>query len=224
MAQQPKFRKNKNFQTRLISAAFLIPLSLGLIYMGPPTSLILGGIVILCLFIEWGILCLKSPLPFFPKLLFIILGTFYVGFSIYWVIPYLALNEGWKLIFWLLFLVWSTDSFAYLGGRMMGGPKLAPSISPNKTWSGFMAGMVGGTFVGYSAGLWLLPGIFSFAAIIVLVLVAQAGDLLESQAKRWSQVKDSSSLIPGHGGLLDRLDSFLAVSFALALWQILHFS
>jgi phosphatidate cytidylyltransferase len=224
LARQPKFHKNKNFQTRLLSAALLIPLSLGLIYMGPPTSLILGGIVILCLFVEWGILCFKSPLPFLPKLLFVILGTFYVSFSIYWVIPYLALNEGWKFIYWLLFLVWSTDSFAYLGGRMMGGPKLAPSISPNKTWSGFMAGMVGGVLVGYSAGLWLLPGIFSFVAIIVLVFVAQAGDLLESQAKRWSQVKDSSSLIPGHGGFLDRLDSFLAVSFALALWQIVHLS
>ncbi len=125
-------------------------------------------------------------------------------------------------MYWLLFLVWSTDSVAYATGRLLKGPKLAPSISPNKTWSGFMGGMIGGTAIGYETSFWLFPGVFNFAGIALLVFIAQGGDLLESMCKRWSNVKDSSFLIPGHGGFLDRLDSFLAISFALALWQICH--
>ncbi len=125
-------------------------------------------------------------------------------------------------MYWLLFLVWSTDTAAYAGGRLLKGPKLAPFISPHKTWSGFIAGMIGGTAIGYGTSFWLVPFVFSLPGIALLVLIAQGGDLLESLAKRWSAVKDSGVLIPGHGGSLDRLDSFLAVSFALALWQVFH--
>ncbi len=125
-------------------------------------------------------------------------------------------------MYWLLFLVWSTDSAAYAGGRLLQGPKLAPSISPRKTWSGFIVGMIGGTIVGYATSFWLVPYAFNLPGIVLLVLLAQGGDLLESMVKRWSHVKDSSLLIPGHGGCLDRLDSFLAVSFVLALWQVFH--
>ena len=222
MARQPKFRKNNNFAIRLFSAGILIPLYLVLIYSGPPFSLILGGLVILCLFIEWGNLCLKNPFSLWKKLFFILLGTLYLSTAIYWLIPYLIFSEGWKFLFWLLFLVWGTDSASYMGGRLLGGPKLAPSISPHKTWAGFMTGMAGGSIIGYFTALWLLPGIFSLLSIFSLVLIAQGGDLLESQVKRWSYVKDSSPLIPGHGGFLDRLDSLIAVSFALALWQIVR--
>lgn len=223
MAQQPKFRKKHNLPTRLLSAGVLIPLSLGLLYMGPPTSLIFGGLVSLCLFIEWGFLCVKNPFPLWKKFFFVLFGTLYLSIATYWLIPYLMFAEGWKFLFWLLFLVWSTDTASYVGGRLLGGPKLAPAISPNKTWAGFIGGIVGGTIVGYFTALWLLPGIFSLHSIILLVLIAQGGDLLESQAKRWSRVKDSSPLIPGHGGFLDRLDSLIAVSFALAVWQILRY-
>jgi len=127
--------------------------------------------------------------------------------------------EMWRFIFCLLFLVWSTDTFAYVGGRFFKGPKLIPSISPNKTWSGFGMGMLGGTVFTFAASLWLLPNVFSFWGIMFLVLISQLGDLLESKVKRWAQVKDSGFLIPGHGGLLDRLDSLLAVAFTLALLQ-----
>jgi len=149
-------------------------------------------------------------------------GSLYLSIAVLWFLQYLGLPHAWKLIYWLFFLVWSTDMSAFLGGTIFRGPRLAPSISPHKTWSGFLSGMLGGIAVGYEASLWLFPGVFSFWEVILLVFIAQIGDLLESQAKRWSKVKDSSSLIPGHGGLLDRLDSLIAVSFALALWQIVR--
>lgn len=219
LARRPKFRKTETLIPRVLSAVFLIPLSLWIIFIGSPYSLVLGVIIAAGLFSEWTILCLKNSLFFLPKLIAILLGTTYLIVAVSWFFTLLSQPEGWKLVFWLLFLVWSTDIAAYAGGRLLKGPKLAPSISPHKTWSGFMAGMIVGTAVAYTTSFWLLPDVFHLWGIIFLVLIAQGGDLLESKAKRWSNVKDSSSLIPGHGGLLDRLDSLLAVGFSIALWQ-----
>jgi phosphatidate cytidylyltransferase len=164
-------------------------------------------------------LCLKNLLSFWSRLAVTILGTAYVIVAVLWLLHLLAQPEGWKLLYWLLFLVWSTDTTAYIGGRLLKGPKLAPSISPHKTWAGFITGMIGGTIITYITSFWLLPNVFNLWEIIFLVFIAQGGDLLESKAKRWSHVKDSGALIPGHGGLLDRLDSLLAIATTIALWQ-----
>lgn len=222
MARQHRFRKSSNLLSRMISAIILMPFSLYVIYLGPPYSLILGGLAAIGLLIEWALLCLKNSLPFWRKMACILLGTAYLGFTILWLLQHLALPEGWKLIYWLLFLVWSTDIAAYAGGKLLKGPKLVPSISPHKTWSGFLSGIIIGTAIGYETSFWLIPGILSLWQVTALVLIGQGGDLLESKVKRWSHVKDSSSLIPGHGGLLDRLDSLIAVGFAIALWQVFH--
>ncbi len=219
MARRPKFRKSDTLVSRVLSAIILIPLSLWIIFLGPPYSIAVGLLVAVGLFSEWTALCLKNILPFWSKLTIIFLGTIYMIVAAIWLLHLLFQPEGWKLLYWLLFLVWSTDTAAYAGGRLLKGPKLAPSISPHKTWAGFIVGMIGGTAVAYITSFWLLPNIFNLWSIIVLVSIAQGGDLLESKTKRWSEVKDSSFLIPGHGGLLDRLDSLLAVSFTIALWQ-----
>src|SRR5207245_433921 len=100
------------------------------------------------LFIEWGILCLKNQLSFWKKLSCALLGIAYLVLTLFWLFHYLSLPNGWQFIYWLLFLVWSTDIAAYAGGRLLRGPQLAPSISPHKTWSGFFVGMMGGTVVG----------------------------------------------------------------------------
>lgn len=220
LAQRPKFRKTDTLLPRILSAIFLVPLSLGIIYLGSPYSLVFGGIVAIGLFIEWIALCLKNFLPIWSKLIVIILGTAYIAVPTLWLLHLLSQDEGWKILYWLLFLVWSTDISAYIGGRLLKGPKLAPSISPKKTWAGFFAGMVGGSTMAYFTSFWLLPDTFSLWEIIAFVFIAQVGDLLESKAKRWSEVKDSSFLIPGHGGLLDRLDSLLAVSLVVAIFQL----
>lgn len=125
--------------------------------------------------------------------------------------------QGLFAILFLFAIVWSTDIFAYFVGRSLGGPKLAPQISPNKTWSG----AIGGTAAAVAAGLGLagLSGpvgnpILPFVIIIVSIL-AQMGDLFESWIKRQFGVKDSGTLIPGHGGVMDRVDGLMVAATAL---------
>lgn len=128
-------------------------------------------------------------------------------------------------IFWLLAVVWATDIGAYAFGRTFGGPKLAPSISPKKTWSGSVGGL--GCAVLASAGLLLwgydMALTLSLAASAAgLSVVSQAGDLFESALKRRYHVKDSGSLIPGHGGVMDRFDGLWAAApVAAALCLVL---
>jgi phosphatidate cytidylyltransferase len=126
---------------------------------------------------------------------------------------------GLVAVLWMFAVTWGTDIIAYFTGRAIGGPKLWPRLSPKKTWSGFIGGVLGGAAAGvalvqvarYQYGL----GWYSETALVILSLVAavmsQGGDLLESALKRRYGVKDASHLIPGHGGVMDRLDSFWAV-------------
>lgn len=134
----------------------------------------------------------------------------------YFVIPALALlalrdaEDGFVVIAWLFATVWAADTGAFLVGRAAGGPKLWPRISPAKTWSGLFggtaAGLLAGVLVALVAGA--EPGQAALAGLLVS-LAAAAGDLVESAFKRRFNVKDTSSLIPGHGGLLDRVDGVL---------------
>jgi phosphatidate cytidylyltransferase len=147
-------------------------------------------------------------------------GVYYAG------IPAIALiwirgdaQFGWLAILYIFAIVWTTDTAAYVFGRAIGGPKLAPRISPKKTWSGFLGGVGSAGLVGGLFGLWigdtdaLTLGLLS----VMLASAAQAGDLGESALKRSFGTKDSSSLIPGHGGVLDRLDGLIFVAFAAGL-------
>jgi len=128
-------------------------------------------------------------------------------------------EEGFLAILFLFATVWATDICAYFTGRAIGGPKLMPSVSPKKTWSGALGGTVAAVVaalaVAKASGL---GGWFALAPLAVLLSVtAQAGDLFESFLKRKFGAKDSSHLIPGHGGLMDRLDGFVAASVVAAL-------
>jgi len=120
----------------------------------------------------------------------------------------------------VLAIVWGSDIGAYMVGRLAGGPKLAPAISPGKTWSGAAGGLVSAALAGLVVATCFSSG-FSPSHVmelaIVLGFVSQAGDLLESMLKRRFGVKDSGGIIPGHGGLLDRVDALLAVAPAAAL-------
>ncbi|MGE5546398.1 MAG: phosphatidate cytidylyltransferase [Solirubrobacterales bacterium] len=126
---------------------------------------------------------------------------------------------GRATILWLLLVVWATDIGAYAFGRMIGGPKLMPAVSPKKTWAGLLGGMLCAGLVGLGVALVLgLAGVAGFAVgSALLAVVAQAGDLFESWIKRRYDVKDSSNIIPGHGGVLDRVDGLLTVAVAVAI-------
>jgi phosphatidate cytidylyltransferase len=136
------------------------------------------------------------------------------------------------LVFFPLVVTWVCDTAAMFGGRAIGGPKLAPTVSPGKTRSGSLAGVVGGLLVaplfaaavfprvGVTVPLWQLAVIAA-----VLGVVGQVGDLAESLFKREAGVKDSSQLIPGHGGVLDRLDSlYFVVPMAAAMYRLFGIS
>jgi len=126
---------------------------------------------------------------------------------------------GFLAILFLFAIVWATDIAAYFVGRGLGGPKLVPAISPNKTWSGAIGGVfaaaAAATVFATSAALSIVVALAVVA--IVLSVVAQAGDAFESALKRRFGAKDSGHLIPGHGGLMDRLDGFMAAAFLAAL-------
>jgi phosphatidate cytidylyltransferase len=132
-------------------------------------------------------------------------------------------GDGRETIIWIVACIWATDIGAYAVGRAAGGAKLAPRISPGKTWSGLFGGMawaaVASSAVGYAFGL---GHTFTLAAIGAgLAVVGQMGDLFESAAKRRAGVKDSGTLIPGHGGLLDRVDGLLAILVVVALTRLI---
>lgn len=144
-------------------------------------------------------------------------GIVYVG------LPAIALlyirnqPDGLVYAFWALALVWATDIGAYFTGRNLGGPKLAPKLSPNKTWSGLIGGMIAALLTGLAFSHWAeLPMILAISSFI-LAAVAQGGDLFESALKRRAGVKDSGAILPGHGGVLDRLDGVVPVAPIVAL-------
>jgi phosphatidate cytidylyltransferase len=126
---------------------------------------------------------------------------------------------GIETLAWILALVIFTDTGAYIAGRSIGGPKLAPRISPNKTWAGLLGGVVAAALAGLIAALWIeAPSVWKLMILSGgLAVIEQGGDLIESALKRRFGVKDSSHIIPGHGGVLDRVDGLLTVSVAVAL-------
>ena len=131
---------------------------------------------------------------------------------------------GFVAVLFVALTVWATDIFAYAVGRIVGGPLLWPRVSPNKTWAGAVGGAVGGvaagTSVAYASGVDKLVAVGIVA--LLLSVLTQAGDLFESAVKRRFGAKDAGSLIPGHGGLMDRLDGFLVAAFVALLIGILR--
>lgn len=161
-----------------------------------------------------------APFVFGPRLWMgsVIIGG--SGLSLFW-LRFMTHFEMWTVIF-IVAVVIASDSFAYITGKTFGGPKLIPSVSPGKTWSGAIgglvgAGCVGGGIVGYLCGGLYTAFIGGALFSMVTGIVAQIGDLLESKLKRELGVKDSGKIIPGHGGVLDRFDALIFVSIFVAV-------
>ncbi len=155
------------------------------------------------------------------------LGVVYLGLPAIALVSLRSFPErGWQLIAGLFLIVWATDTGALIFGKLIGGPRMAPVLSPSKTWAGTVGGSVTAALV-FGCYIWLLGGALWIAALFGLVFsaIAHAGDLFESFVKRRFGIKNSGSLIPGHGGVLDRMDSTIFASVALALLVFLaHFN
>lgn len=147
------------------------------------------------------------------------LGIFYAGaFGLSFLALRASPEYGFVAIIFLFAIVWATDTGAYFAGRLIGGPKLWPAVSPKKTWAGSLGGLVAAMIAGLAVAA--LSGIAASAALAVVVaalsVLSQAGDLAESALKRMFGVKDSGNIIPGHGGLMDRVDGLIFASMAAA--------
>jgi phosphatidate cytidylyltransferase len=159
----------------------------------------------------------------FDEIGFVVLSSVYVGLGFHFLIETRALEHGLSLLFFILFLIWSTDTGAYFAGRTFGKRKLWPEISPKKTIEGSLGGILCALFVGiiYHYFVPIFDSITTVVVMIVIVsIVGQLGDLVESALKRHYSVKDSGNILPGHGGILDRFDSLI---FVMPVLYLLHF-
>jgi phosphatidate cytidylyltransferase len=201
-------------QTRILSAAVLAPIALAALLAGGLPFAILVALVALIGLWEWIAITGSRVL--------------WMGFGlVYLAVPAAGLillrqapsPAGWAALLLILAVVWATDIAAYFVGRGIGGPKLWPRVSPQKTWSGAFGGLAAAIVAG---GLvTALSGISGFlvgaALAAPLSIAAQAGDLFESAVKRRFGVKDSGTIIPGHGGVLDRVDGVLGAAWLAVL-------
>ena len=206
-----------NLALRIVSAGVLAPVALLAAYLGGWPFMAFWGAAAIVVLWEWIALVKGAG--------WIIAGIGYAGVMLW--APVLLrgdINYGLLAMFLLFAIVWTTDIFGYFAGRAIGGPKLWRAVSPNKTWSGAVAGTLGAMIVAVLvAGLF---GSFNRVAIamtaLLLSVVAQLGDLLESWIKRRFGAKDAGHLIPGHGGVMDRLDGFWAAALVGCLIGLLR--
>jgi phosphatidate cytidylyltransferase len=216
-----------SLQLRILSAAVMLPVAVGAAWIG---GIVFNGLIVLAgvaMLWEWWRFprqATTQPAGWTRGPLWMLPGLIYV------IAPCAALiwlrqtpEIGRHVVFWLFGAVWATDTGAYFAGRAIGGPKLIPRISPNKTWAGLLGGMVSaGIAGGLVASLDPAMPALTLAALAALVaVVAQAGDFMESAVKRYFGAKDSSQLIPGHGGVLDRLDGLMFAAPFIAAWDLL---
>ncbi|KRM62454.1 phosphatidate cytidylyltransferase [Paucilactobacillus vaccinostercus DSM 20634] len=150
------------------------------------------------------------------------LAMLYIGTGFHYFIS--ARADGLTTLLFAMLIVWLTDSGAYMIGKQIGKHKLAPRISPNKTWEGSIGGTVAATII-LAVYLWFFPVGYSWVVMVgltlILSIIGQFGDLIESALKRFYGVKDSGKILPGHGGILDRFDSMLLVMPCLYLLGII---
>ncbi len=197
----------ENTKQRIISALVMIPFALYAIFYSKNLFLLLAISMAMLMTVEW--LDIIKNMPNQKK--WRIIGFFYILIPIYAVIKIRFYDVD--VLFWMFAVIWATDIFAFFAGKMLGGAKLAPSISPNKTWSGLAGGVAASALIGLLSSFMFAGGLVFFVFIsICLSLIEQASDLLESKFKRIFGVKDSGDIIPGHGGVLDRLDGLMLVA------------
>lgn len=200
----------ENTKQRVVSALILMPIAIYAIFYSKDFFIFLAIIIAIIMASEWTEMISKMK----DHRRWQIIGLLYISIPIFLVIK--IRFYGSEILFWMFAVIWSTDIFAFFAGKNLGGPKLAPKISPNKTWSGLFGGLVASAVIGFLSSFMFSGGVIFFILIsILLAIIEQLSDLLESKFKRIFGVKDSGNIIPGHGGVLDRLDGMMLVAPAL---------
>jgi phosphatidate cytidylyltransferase len=214
---------SSDLRTRFLSAFAMVVVAFAAFWLGGYVFLAFVGLLAVGLLWEWWGLARRITINPVGRAGWLLAGLIYIGLSctMFAASYFLGILALLPAIIAVL-LVIATDVGAYFVGRTVGGPKLWPRVSPNKTWSGLAGGMIASAIA-----LLLLSTPNSIGRAIYLIvfgflvaIIAQAGDLFESRMKRMAGVKDSGRLLPGHGGLFDRLDGLLAVQFVQALLML----
>jgi phosphatidate cytidylyltransferase len=204
-------RRERRTLAEFCGLAAVVAMPLAAVALGPPGLLAVVTVLLVASLI-WHVAFTNLRISDTAVVVF---GALYIGFTLAHLVLVRSLEDGVMLVLVLLVSVWASDVLAYFVGSLIGSHKLAPRISPNKSWEGFIAGLMG------TVAVWLaLPLVIDVAPrteflLVIGVAVAVAaltGDLFESRIKREVGVKDSGQLLPGHGGMLDRIDSLLLVS------------
>lgn len=228
--------KKSDLGVRFMSAIVMIAIAGGALWAGGWIFTVFVGLIAIGLLWEWWGLVQKFPYSKDVRFGWLVAGLLYVLIAAF-ALVHLRRFDLFSAMQPIVFVI-ATDVGAYFTGRSIGGPKIAPSISPNKTWSGLFGGIVASVVMAFVIWYFLLGGnspyvaetemlnrlkLFLIGTAAVTAIVAQSGDFLESWMKRKAGVKDSSNYIPGHGGLLDRADGMLpAIILAAILSAILN--
>lgn len=206
----------RELATRTAVGIILIAIALVEALLGGWPFAILVAAVATIMYAEWSRIVARWS---FGWKLFGFIYCLLPAISLLWIrerAEYQGIGHSFDLLIWVFLVVWATDIGAYFAGRAIGGPKLAPSISPNKTIAGLIGGVASAAVL---AGAWVslvgLPPLLIWLAV-PFAIAAQLGDLFESGLKRRAGVKDSGTWLPGHGGLLDRLDGLVPVAVLTA--------
>jgi phosphatidate cytidylyltransferase len=206
-----------NTRKRIISSLVMIPIALFAIFSSQKLFIFLAIVIAVLMAFEWSEMSHKMP----NKKKWRLIGFLYISIPLYCAISIRILDN--EILFWMFAIIWATDIFAFFAGKSLGGTKIAPAISPHKTWSGLIGGVLASMGIGVISSI-IFPGSILFFLVIsvIISIVEQLSDLLESKFKRIFGVKDSGDIIPGHGGVLDRLDGMILVA-PLVLLIILIF-
>jgi len=222
---------SSNLKQRIISAAILAPIVLLIIKVGGGYFATLVVLMAVIMSFEWkGIIDHvqkgKKKLTEKQQQVWTAIGVMYV--SVFASSLLLLRNigdgdDGFDLVLFMLLLVWATDIAAYFSGKLIGGPKIWVAISPNKTWAGLLGGMAAAGLIGIITSFFTSHSfILMFIGGALMAVVAQAGDFFESWVKRKFGVKDSGNIIPGHGGIMDRMDGFVTVATVFAFLVLIN--
>lgn len=203
-----QFDDSSDLRTRVISALILVPLAIAAISFFKGLFFLFVVAITILMTYEWLELIKSAE----DQQKWRLIGLVYILIPMTAVLKLREIDSG--ILLWMFAIVWTTDIFAYFTGKKFGVAKLMPTISPNKTWAGLGGGVAASMAIGFLSSFMFTPGNIFFFTVVsgILALIEQGSDLLESKFKRTFGVKDTGNIIPGHGGVLDRLDGVMLVA------------